>query len=152
MDVGNSSQRDLHNWDDDLQVTILHKMDVLFFNYFFSIFAYVRYASGLLKEGTQLLHWLTLILIGTIITIGFFIWQVKAWVKGTYFKNLVKFKMCTRDMDESVPRKVLSRTSLTLIMTRAECWVIVSSLAIIVNIKQVKGCLKKQMSNLLWPP
>ena len=78
---------------------------MLFSSILFPRFAYVRYASGLLKEGTQLLHWLTIILI----TIGFFIWHGKAWVKGTYFENTVKFKMCTRDMDESVSRKGLKQ-------------------------------------------
>ena len=69
--------------------------------------AYVRFAPGLLKDGIQLLHWLTIIAISTIITHGFFIWHVKAWWKGTYFESTVKFKMCTRDMDESVSRKGL---------------------------------------------
>ena len=89
-----------------MQVTMVIDMNVFSFN-LFPRFAYVRYAPGLLKEGVQLLHRLTIILIGTVITHGFFIWHVKAWWRGTYFESTVKFKMCTRDMDESVSRKGL---------------------------------------------
>ena len=74
---------------------------------FFARNAYVRYAPGLLKDGIQLLHWLMIIFISTAVTHGFFIWHVKAWWRGTYFESTVKFKMCTRDMDESVSRKGL---------------------------------------------
>ena len=59
-------------------------------------FFYVRYASGLIKEGLTLLHKLTLILVTTFIIWHFFMWQGRAWFYGSAFRESIKGKICMK--------------------------------------------------------
>ena len=59
-------------------------------------FIYVRYASGLLKEGLMLLHSLVFIYISLSFVNGFGSWVGRAWWQETNYLDIVKGKICNK--------------------------------------------------------
>ena len=57
-------------------------------------FIYVRYATGLIKEGVSLLHWITAVISITFMAkrSGFHTWHTSG---ATYLKSTLKMKFCT---------------------------------------------------------
>ena len=59
-------------------------------------FIYVRYASGLLKEGLMLLHSFIFITITLFFLNGFLSWVGRAWWQVTNYLDIVKGKFCNK--------------------------------------------------------
>ena len=59
-------------------------------------FIYVRYASGLLKEGLMLLHSSIFITITVLHLNGFLSWVGRAWWQETNYLDIVKGKFCNK--------------------------------------------------------
>ena len=62
----------------------------------FCRFIYVRHASKLLQPGVKLLHWLTLLLLGTWTCHSFLITPFSLYIKKDRFLGLVKGQFCAR--------------------------------------------------------
>ena len=58
-------------------------------------FIYIRYAPGLIKEGLQLLHWLTFIFISAFCFHIHLIYPVRYISNGNNYQDSLKGKFCT---------------------------------------------------------